>query len=67
MSHRITGDAKDRHMTNSTTTQNAATSDLLLALDRLLGAIDTYGSVSRDDWRVEAARAVYAEASKKEA
>ena len=53
-------------MTNPTPLNDAAP-DLLLALCRLLGAIDTYGSVGRDDWRIEEARAAIAKATKKEA
>ena len=41
----------------------AAAPDLLAALDKILGEISVRGSISRDDWRVESARAAIAKAT----
>ena len=40
-----------------------AAPDLLAALDKILGEISVRGSISRDDWRVESARAAIAKAT----
>ncbi len=44
-----------------------AAPDLLAALDKILGEISVRGSISRDDWRVESARAAIAKATGMEA
>jgi hypothetical protein len=41
----------------------AAAPDLLAALDKILGEIGVRGKISRDDWRVEAARSAIAKAT----